>query len=373
MKKDYTNLNVLKIICMFLIVSGHYVAHNNLLNKVNFGTINYFILQIFRFLVPVALNTFVVITGFFMINKNIKSKKIINLIFQTMFYSLTIYIVLSLIMNNFSVKGLVINMMPINSGQYWFITVYLSLYIIVPFINKVLIKLNKRGFIYLLEVLTFLLVINKSIFTKNTFIIPSYFSLTWFVYLYILGAYIKLYGMPNNNIIISIAIFIICLLINIFGSYYFKKIFNKELQHLYDYNFITNVVLTILLFNIFNSMNCGKEKIKKTVNKMVPLILAVYLISDNRVFRMYMWENIFKVNEFVNSKYMLVHLFCTVSIIFSVSMFIEFFRTKIWNIIIKNKRIEKMFNKVDSIINLENMIVEDTLYIDNERGKIDIR
>lgn len=351
MKENYSNFNLLKILCMFFIIAGHYVAHSNLIELVSYGSINYFVLQFFRFMIPVSLNCFVLITGYFMVNKNIRSKKIFNLIFTTWLYSVIIYLCYSFSSNSFILRSMIANALPVCTGQYWFISAYLGLYIVIPFINKLLLNLTEKRFRFLLLILTFLYVILHSVFYMNSVYIPTYFSLSWFIYLYILGAYLKLYSKYNGTITKNVLLLSLILIVNILSSYVGKMFFGKHLSILYDYNFIFNMIGTFLLFNIFKKIDIKNMHLINIVDKIVPLILAVYIISDNRVIRMFIWHDIFKVDLFVNSPYMIIHIILTVFIIFLISFAIEIIRKNISEPILENKRLNAMFKRFDSKLN----------------------
>lgn len=108
---------------------------------------------------------------------------------------------------------------------------------------------------------------------------------------------------------------------------------------------------TFLLFNIFKKIDIKNMHLINIVDKIVPLILAVYIISDNRVIRMFIWHDIFKVDLFVNSPYMIIHIILTVFIIFLISFAIEIIRKNISEPILENKRLNAMFKRFDSKLN----------------------
>ena len=72
--------------------------------------------------------------------------------------------------------------------MYWFATAYVILYLLSPFINKFLNSINKNKFICFLILFG---LISIKFFPK----IFSYSNeIIWFIYMYCVGAYIKLYG-----------------------------------------------------------------------------------------------------------------------------------------------------------------------------------
>ena len=75
----------------------------------------------------------------------IKFKKLLNLWCQVAFYSVTTYLVASLLIyNDFSVKNLIGCFFPIVNEKYWFFTAYFILMLLSPFLNKILNNASKK-------------------------------------------------------------------------------------------------------------------------------------------------------------------------------------------------------------------------------------
>lgn len=93
-------MDILKIISMFMVVLLHATNYGIQDIKIEIGSINYFIVWIIRIISMVAVNCFVLISGYFLCqkkeNKENILKKIIRLWIQTEMYSIGIYLLLCL-------------------------------------------------------------------------------------------------------------------------------------------------------------------------------------------------------------------------------------------------------------------------------------
>ena len=114
-----SNLELLRIICMLLIVSHHYVVHSSLIaedglifsNPTSWRSI---FLLIFGAWGKTSINCFVLITGYFMCKAQITSKKYIKLLCEIMFYRLAIYLILLLTgYETFSLKEFIFKLIHI--------------------------------------------------------------------------------------------------------------------------------------------------------------------------------------------------------------------------------------------------------------------
>lgn len=94
MKKRDINLDILRILCMFFVVTIHCLGRGELVEgtAIRFGTINYHITQILNALLLVAVNCFVLISGYFLCTSRFKLNRLISVLGQAVFYSVFIYI-----------------------------------------------------------------------------------------------------------------------------------------------------------------------------------------------------------------------------------------------------------------------------------------
>ena len=91
-----------------------------------------------------SVNIFLMITGFFMCNKNsVTIEKPFMLYLQGALVSVGLY-VLAMIWGNatFSVKSLVFRFVP----NAWFLVIYIALFLLIPFLNLVVSQLSEKSF-----------------------------------------------------------------------------------------------------------------------------------------------------------------------------------------------------------------------------------
>ena len=131
------SLDILRILCMLMIVSLHFLSHGGMLEYFSESEIPYYIMNILRALCICSVNVFVLISGYFMVEKNkINIKRIVSIAISILFYS-WIYLGLNLAFNftELDLKGFLTAIFPISYKLYWFPTCYLFICIISPFLN----------------------------------------------------------------------------------------------------------------------------------------------------------------------------------------------------------------------------------------------
>jgi len=248
------NIELMRTLCMFSIVIIHFYTHglfkepsNYEINITSFDTqrvvrlVNYLLSEYIHEIVCVSVNCYVFITGYFLIEKTFKIKRILTVWFTTFFYSSIIAITVFIVNNgSIHIMDVIQSFFPITFNRYWFVTNYIGLIALSPFINIVCKQITKKQFQFLLIIC---LLLNMTIFI----IFPwaksfgnSSMSLSWFICLYLTSAYFKLHGLKNDfkyylkiAFVLSIIIFLYTMALQAISFYYH----NNKLYHWgYAYN-----------------------------------------------------------------------------------------------------------------------------------------
>lgn len=359
-----SNIELLRIISTFMVLILHCLDWSGALNYVE--GIDYYLYWGFEALSIVAVNVFVLINGYFMINSSFKFKSFFKIsVSGVLLYS----IIFSLI--NIFVSGEQITIshilkmcFPITTKKFWFVNSYLALYLISPFLNKLIHSISKKA----LEILIFILVL---LFSVRVSFLPLSWSqdssggmgIIWFVVLYILAAYIRLWyqhqGSYNKYIVIYFCISFFILLM--------KKVLiiagiNIDLSSkFYGYSSITVLSSSVMLFLYFIYRKPMPLELSKIINKIARHSFSVYIIHFSIL--SVLWTNILQVHKHLSNPmsgcaYILflcvvIYVFCTL-----IDIIKTFLGRKIMNVI-SNKNIifklydsiEETFNKYERLIN----------------------
>ena len=98
---------------------------------------------------------FVIISGYFGIHRSVKG--ILNLIAQILFYSIIATFICIFVYKEPITRDQWLSIVfPITKTQYWFVSTYVLLYILAPYVNKLLDSLSKRSYAFYLLTLTVL-------------------------------------------------------------------------------------------------------------------------------------------------------------------------------------------------------------------------
>lgn len=362
-KSRDSNIELLRIISIIFIIMFHYVYKSEFLY--NGLTFNVFVIKSFWLFGELGVNLFILITGYYVSKSNFSLKKFILLIFEVLFYQLLLYIIGDLVGYNsdyLSLRQSIVLFLPNLTGKYWFMTAYLLVYLLSPFLNFVIKNFNKKNYQKFLLLNLIIWSIIPTIFGflyNGTESMLFYNRLIWLIFMYFVGGYIRKYNIKilkdkTNCIKISLKTYLI-MLGSIIYIYYFKDSFIKlgtnEISYLWGPNNIFMFILSVSFFKLFTNI---KIKNNKIINKISSTTLGIYLLHDGYLAH-YMWSNIFKSNQNIYSDNFLIHILISTFTIFVVGVIIDLIRLFIEKYTVKklieNKIWKNIYNRLSLIYN----------------------
>lgn len=338
-----SNLELLRIISMILIVAHHFALNINY----DFGQ-NIFwnrsIVDILSVGGKIGVNCFVLISGFYMVKSKFKIKKLINLMIEVLFYSLFGILMAKFFTPNvLNIKNIVKAIFPITYGEYWFMSAYVIVYMLSPFINEIIRNIKKNSLENLIVILMLVEVFIPTISASDF----QYSSIIWFITLYLIGAYISIYKKFNDRNICAIVgmgsyaiIVISIILFEFIGTKI--KIISQHTTYFTKINTIFCVLASIGIFLYFKNIKVFHNGF---INNVSSTTLGIYLIHDNKYIRPIIWNNIINAKKYIDEFYFLGYSIISILIVFIVCAFIERIRQLFFN-----KLIFKLSNKIEEIV-----------------------
>ncbi len=208
---------------------------------------------------------------------------------------------------------------PISFSGWWFASTYFVLYLIHPFLNRLLLGLNKASFQKYLVLLIFCWCIIP------TFLDSSFQgnNLVWFVCLYSVSAYIRLFGLnPKLKRKHYLALYALTCLFSVVACLLRARwsIFSSYVTSFFELNELSVLLASLCLFMTF-------EKTELPYNKWVNLIASatfgVYLIHDSKLIRSFLWIDLFKNASYQNSPLLVPYSIAVVLLVYTVCTIID--------------------------------------------------
>lgn len=285
------NFELLRILAMFMVVILHFNLYHGLLPALSDPLTGR---QIYGAALEafcvVAVNVYIMISGYVMIRSEFKISRMIRLVCQVLFYTLLVPLVLFLLgipvlAQRDGLYGWLKYVFPISTGHYWFVTEYVILFLWMPFLNAACLQLKKRQLGILLGLLLLFFCVGKSILPLPMPMDRFGYDFGWFLCLYLTGGYIRLYGLPflqkgKRGWLLwgGSCLLIFLLVLGIHSVYQSSGHLAYYFKLLYHYNFIFCYLGGVGLFCGFSGITIKEGKAAALFRRVGPLCLGVYLL-----------------------------------------------------------------------------------------------
>lgn len=297
-----SNFELLRILAMLMIVASHYAVHGIGFDNWMAGTfVNRCLIVIFYPCGEIGVALFFMLSGYFLILKDRVSVKKVFL--TTVFYAL-----ISVLFYIFSIgiKSLLdivhiarFMLIPVTSGNWWFVTVYVILVLFAPYINVFLRKMNRRQYLLILCVSWLFL------YVLGAFYRVLFASLQKAFLFYCIGAFFRLYPKIDRKKIYIYLKFLCSTFFTVFFSYKFLKSYTPSAQNTTQEFYricVTGFCVpacAVFLFLIFQKLKLAPNHI---INEIAACTFGVYLFHDSPFNRKLIWGGVLMTEKQFSSQ-----------------------------------------------------------------------
>lgn len=300
MKKRIVSIELLRIISMMMVVVLHFLGKGDLLPGLNAGVEpTGYVAWLLETVCIVAVNVYMLISGYFLVESSFKLGRLLGLMCQVIFYSILVPVVLVCLgilpLSNISFYQLLQYVFPTLMEQYWFVTAYVLMYLLSPFLATAVHHMSKRKLQITLALLLVIMSISKSVLPVRLEMDQFGYDAIWFITVYLVAAYIRLYGISFfKGVKKSFAMYGIGVLA-IYALTMVLHVICKKTGALeffvdaaYEYNHILNLFAAVALFYGFLQWKGPEGKLGDLICMLGGLSFGVYLLHEQVEVR-YLW------------------------------------------------------------------------------------
>lgn len=354
--KRQANFEVLRVVAMAMIVTLHFLQRGGILlplyEEINIVNATGWLIKCFCI---VAANCYVLIAGYFLVEAEWKGKKLLTLVSQILFYSILIPVVCMLLgigtVRSWSIYEWITAVLPLQMDHYWFATAYVLLFVLSPVLAAGAKQLSKKQ----LELVIGILLVYFSVFKSISPILLATdrygYDYPWFICLYLIAAYIRLYGNGENGLqigkiklfatakksagcylIFALTIFAVSVVLGMITARIGK--FDYYMNMVFSYNHILILLASLSFFYVFLHWEAKENKLVSFVSKIAPYTFGVYLIHENVAIRD-LWTGWFLVEKVKDSLLFVPYMILVIICLFVVCMAIDYIRACIFKKVFK--------------------------------------
>lgn len=303
-KKRNANMDLLRMLSMIMVTMLHALGKSGLLLPLGVDLpLNGWVAWVLECLSISAVNIFMLLSGYYLIQTEFKGRRLFEILFQVFFYSAGTYLVYWwagwLTEEQSTIYYMLQSYLPVHMDVYWFITAYVVLYLFQPILSKGVQAVSQRT---LRNVILGMLIYDclvKSLLPFRMETDARGYSFLWYLIVFMAGAYVRLYGFPmikkawqgwllylGGTALILLETFCLQFLYARTGR------LGDMLLVATDYN---HAFVFLSSFGIFLAFLQGKPmegKMGKVISALSPMTLGVYLFQESILLR-YEWQKWF--------------------------------------------------------------------------------
>ncbi len=324
------NMELLRIIAMVMIVSHHFAVHSGFDLEAGAVTLPRAWIEWMAMGGKVGVDIFVLISGYFLIGdagRMFDLKKILRFWGQVFFYSMGAYLVFGAAgVSGFSVKTFIKAAFPITFSAYWFASTYFVMYLLHPFVNKFLLGFKKKEYQRLL-ILQFTCWCVIPTFTTSSY---QGNSLIWFLCLYSLAGYIRLFGLDLRirsghylgmwivfSSLTYLSAVVLCILEERFA------VLAGHSRYFYGAEKLSVFLVSV---SLFMAVERAKVRCPAWINLFASATFGVYLIHDNNIVRYFLWRDVAKNSRYQDSAFLIIYSVIVVALVYILCTAIDLVR-----------------------------------------------
>ncbi len=329
-KPRNSNLELFRIIVMFLIVAHHYVVNSGLLTVMAgepLSTKSMF-LYLFGWAGKTGIDCFVLITGYFMCTSNISLRKFLKLFGAFYLYKLLFFAIFAVSgYTELTPKFIIKSIVPFTTLDYGFVSCFLVFFCFIPFLNILIKGMSKRQH----QLLLGLCLIAFSVFPQ-LLVKVSLNYVWWFMVVYLIGSYFRLYpplwSMSTKHTGLASLGFVCLSLTSIVCGGRMSTEPNEHIVYFFvtDSNKPMAVATAVCMFLFFKNLKIGYSKVINTIAASSFGVLLIHANSDTM--RQWLWrDTLDNVGHYAGNIYL--HAVVSVLAVYAISSVIDMLRIKL--------------------------------------------
>ena len=353
-------IELLRILSMLMILTIHYWLFCFPLDKLTPLSFEWIFGTTLKGFSQCGVNVFVLISAYYLCTSGYKIKRIWSIITQVLFYSISVYLFLLLShLISFSVSDFRV-LFPVLFREYWFVTEYVGMIILSPFMNRLISSMSSTEYKHLIFVIISLFVIYQSVFFFcGGLALGRGMDIVWFVCLYFIGAYLRLYcnidvwlNFFKKNWILSLIIVFLPSIWGVLTGGITFILMGKTLfvEDLWVYNSLLVLPASVVWFILAFKLDI-KESLSNPILIFGKTSFAVYLITDNRNMRYILWDFIGKHTS-INTFNIVWQFFATIIVLYLICSVVDLFRQFLFSKVKVPVFISNKFQIIDNWFNL---------------------
>lgn len=340
MKERKSNLELMRIVAMACIVLAHMAGYGGIQSGA--AGFNRWFAWFFTSGAKLWSSVFLMMSAFFVCQKGLRVRGLFHVLFSAAAVSLGCTLLKPEL--HTSALGYLAacfkSLFPLENHTYWFVTAYVFLMLLSPFLNYIVHGAGKREYTVLLIVATLLFTLPYTFLLDSLFVVTS--ELMWFIFLYLVTGYLVRFPPAFTRR---------CGLMFACGTLFYLAIYLLSLltgyAHLGEHGSILMLLGAVCFFCAFRSLEIRPSK---WINAIASGSFAVYLIHEAPMLRHFWWFKIFRCDQLLGSALYIPVALLAVSVFFALGFVVNAACRQAEKLLLRIPAVSRLFDWLDSLL-----------------------
>lgn len=356
-KKRMANLELLRCVAMMMVVVLHFLGKGKVLPDLTKNSVGAFGAAAWTLetLCIVAVNLYMFISGYFLCTSSFKLSRLIRLYLQVWTYSAVFGLIGAMtgVLRETALDThyILTLIFPVTMGHYWFMTAYVFLYVLLPFVGLAAARMTKKQMQVSVGLLLFVFCVTKSVLPVRLEMDGQGYDCLWYLCVFMAAAYARRFGLKVlEKRWRGLLLYLCCCGLILAGTFGLRAVYLRTgsmgmmLKMCLEYNHILPFLAALGLFGFFKNIEI-QGKIANVINRIAPYTLGVYLLHENLGFR-YSWQSWLGADRIDSVGSLFLRTAAAVAAVFACGIIVDVLRKWIFSllnrVLIKVKPYEKL-------------------------------
>ena len=266
--------------------------------------------------------------------ENITYNRLKTVEWQILFYTLLGLLVGFILGKHIGLGSLLYSTAPVITGHYWYMTAYVIVFLLCPYINILISKLGKEQFWKLLIILYAVWCIIP-FFTLRQSSGMFWSQLIWFIVMYLTGAYIRINPAKFSRKIYLNTLWIsnILLILSVLVITWLSSLHDGFTGYITYFRWSNSPLIVAICISMMRLADMATLKTVNWINFLASLVLGIYLFQENIFFQELCWNHWFNNSAPTTLLQLFIHVITSVACVCLIGGIIDFVRIKIFKLL----------------------------------------
>jgi len=261
MKQRNVGLDLCRILSMLGIVILHIIGKGGAMKALeDANAAKYWSTEWLSICALCSVNVFAIISGYLGVGKkNATVYRTFELIATVLFFCLVITGIFCILMPEkvLNIENVANGIFPALADRYWYITNFVPILLLQPFLNKMILILTERQHKWLCMISLTVFTVLPSATGKDMFVFDAGYSFVWLLCLYVFGAYLKrervdAFKIPKRYLVLA---FFGMSAVLLFGNLFLAYLTGRNYKFFVGYNSPITLLMSLAVFWLLKNAN----------------------------------------------------------------------------------------------------------------------